>query len=346
MEQPNHNPGSTARVYWRVEGSLADLTTVRPIAFFTWNAQTFLERWVRRGLVLLMALLRPFLYAVHRKFATRVVHTVLRGISRDRLDLLGEEYFKYKLLPYLKVDGIEQLKTRLDAGDEIVLVSQGLEHVMRPLAQHLGVRWLIANRLEFRDGIATGRLLEPVVRPRGLFAGISGSGPDGSRAPERLVHDLGIPKRGCSGVRDHSCRPPESSPQTTDSLFRWCSPHRSTLGSPGAFAGKHIMLIGVTGFIGKVWLVNTLMELPEIGRIHLLIRRQKSNPAIRRFEKMVEESPVFDPLYSRYGADLSQFLRERVEVVEGDVCAPEWASRPKSVKVCRRISISSSTARA
>ena len=65
------------------------------------------------------------------------------------------------------------------------------------------------------------------------------------------------------------------------------------------------MLIGVTGFIGKVWLVNTLMELPEIGRIYLLIRRQKSNPAIRRFEKLVEESPVFDPLYARYGADLS-----------------------------------------
>ena len=63
LEQPNHNPSSSARVYWRVEGSLADLTTVRPVAFFTWNAQTFLERWVRRGLVLLMAVLRPFLYA-------------------------------------------------------------------------------------------------------------------------------------------------------------------------------------------------------------------------------------------------------------------------------------------
>ena len=78
------------------------MTTVRPVAFFTWNAQTFLERWVRRGLVLVMAVLRPFLYAAHRVFATRVVHTVLRGISRDRLDLLGEEYFKYKLQPYLK----------------------------------------------------------------------------------------------------------------------------------------------------------------------------------------------------------------------------------------------------
>ena len=45
------------------------------------------------------------------------------------------------------------------------------------------------------------------------------------------------------------------------------------------------MLIGVTGFIGKVWLANTLMELPKIGRIYLLIRRQKSNPAERRFRK-------------------------------------------------------------
>ena len=60
-------------MYWRVEGSLLELTTVRSVAFFTWNAQTFLERWVRRGLVLLMALLRPFLYAIHRAFATRVL---------------------------------------------------------------------------------------------------------------------------------------------------------------------------------------------------------------------------------------------------------------------------------
>ena len=52
-----------------------------------------------------------------------------------------------------------------------------------------------------------------------------------------------------------------------------------------AFAGKQVMLIGVTGFIGKVWLANTLLELPEIERIYLLIRRQKSNPAEQRFRE-------------------------------------------------------------
>ena len=71
----------------------------RPVAFFTWNAQTFAERFRRRGLIFLMALLRPFLYSTNRKFATRAVHTVLRGVTRDRLDLLGEEFFQYKLKP-------------------------------------------------------------------------------------------------------------------------------------------------------------------------------------------------------------------------------------------------------
>jgi thioester reductase-like protein len=321
LEQPNHNPGSAAREYWRVEGSLADLTTVRPIAFFTWNAQTFLERWVRRGLVLAMALLRPLLYAVHRTFATRVVHTVLRGISRDRLDLLGEEYFKYKLQPYLKTDGIKQLTDRLEAGEEIVLVSQGLEHVMRPLARHLRVKWIIANRLEFRDGIATGRLLEPVLRPRGLFAGISGSGADGTRAPERLVRDLGL--AGVKVLESAVVPAARKLPVAKRPIVYFDGVrHSSPFSIREALSGKQVMLIGVTGFIGKVWLVNTLMELPEIGRIYLLIRRQKSNPAQRRFERMVEESPVFDPLYARYGADLRRFLAKRVEVIEGDVCQP------------------------
>ena len=84
----------------------------------------------RRVLVFLMAALRPFLYALHRGFATRVVHSVLRGLSRDRLDLLGDEYFQYKLKPYLKPDGVTELKRLQSTGADVVLVSQGLDHVM------------------------------------------------------------------------------------------------------------------------------------------------------------------------------------------------------------------------
>ena len=322
MNALNRQPDDEARVYWRVEGSLLELTTVRPIAFFTWNVQTFAGRWIKRGLVLLMALLRPFLYAANRVFATRLVHTVLRGVSRDRLDLLGEEYFQYKLRPELKPEGVRQLRMLLAAGSEVVLVSQGLDHVMRPLARHLGARWIIANRLEFRNGIATGRLLDPVIRPRGAFARITGTGPNGERSSEQLVRDLGLsdpPVLGSAMI------PAERQVRTAGRpIVHFASARQNEpLSVRRAFAGKHILLIGVTGFIGKVWLVNTLMDLSSVGRVYLLVRRQKSNPAQRRFEKLVEGSPVFDPLFSRYGAGLGRFLSNRIEVLEGDVSKPD-----------------------
>jgi thioester reductase-like protein len=304
-------------VYWRVEGSLLDLTVVKPVAFFTWNAQTFSERFRRRGLIFLMAALRPFLYSTNRKFATRVVHTVLRGVTRDRLDLLGEEYFQYKLKPQLKARGVERVQELLRSGADVVLVGQALEHVMKPLAQHLGVGRIVANRLEFRDGVATGRLLEPVIRPRGAFALLREQNPDGRRAPKTLARQLDIALDELRGAVISSAR---QLVQRERPMVHFEGKRQSAgFSVRRALAGKHVMLIGVTGFIGKVWLANTLMDLPEIGQIYLLIRCQKSNPARRRFEKMVEESPVFDPLFEKYGPGLSDFLREKVEVVEGDV---------------------------
>jgi alcohol-forming fatty acyl-CoA reductase len=333
LQQSTHNSGwSPPRVYWRVEGSLLDLTTVKPVAFFTWNAQTFLQRWVRRGLVLLMAVLRPLLYAAHRVFATRVVHTVLRGVSRDRLDLLGEEYFQYKLKPYLKPEGVRQLTELVNSGANVALVSQVVDHVMRPLAKHLGVKEVIANRLEFRDGIATGRLLAPVIRPRGLFARIREADPNGCRPPEQLVRDLGFANTEALNAATFSAE--RQKQVLTRPIVHFDSRRQvHPLSVRSTLTGRHIMLIGVTGFIGKVWLVNLLSDLPELGRIYLLIRSQKSNSALRRFEKIVEESPVFDPLHERYGAHLVRFLAERVEVVEGDASqaglglAPEVADR-------------------
>jgi thioester reductase-like protein len=313
-------------LYWRVEGSLLELTTVRPVAFFTWNAQKFTERWLRRGTVLVMAALRPFLYVLNRTFATRVVYSILRGVSRDRLDLLGNEYFDYKLKPQLKPEGVEQLKKAVASGAEVVLVSQGLEYVMRPLAQHLDVNWMVANRLDFRDGIATGRLLGPVIRPRGMFARVSSAGPDGTRSTERLARDL--------GVRPEVIQRAVVSAQRTNPVverpivqFERDRPD-APLSVRAAFRGKHIMLIGVTGFIGKVWLANTLMDLTEVGQIYLLIRRQKSNPAQSRFEKLIDESPVFDPLYTKYSHKLLQFINERVQVIEGDVSQPAFGVDP------------------
>src|ERR1700687_2169528 len=99
MAQPGSNPKGVSPVtrtgpasFWRVEGSLLELGAMRPVGFFTWNSQSFSERWARRAGMAAMALARPFAYAANRTFATRFLHTLLRGVSQDRLALLGVEY--------------------------------------------------------------------------------------------------------------------------------------------------------------------------------------------------------------------------------------------------------------
>jgi alcohol-forming fatty acyl-CoA reductase len=309
------------RTFWRVEGSLLNFSAVRPVAYFTWNAQSFSERWQRRGLLALTALFRPLLFAIDRIFATRVLHTLLRGISRDRLDLLGEEYFNYVLKPKLKPRGVASLREAIARGENIVLVSQGLEHVMRPLAQHLGVKWFVANRLEFRDGLATGRLLSPVIRPRQVLARFVGSNPDGSIFPGKLARKLGFP--GLLTLRKAIIPAQRILPQVSRPTVVF-GPHQelSSLSVHRSFIGKNILLIGFTGFIGKVWLAKVLQEIPEVGKVYLLIRRQRSTTAQRRFEKIIEESPIFEPLHEKYGEGIWQFMSEKIEIVEGDISRP------------------------
>jgi thioester reductase-like protein len=314
-----------------VEGSLVDLGAVRGVAYFTWNSHTFAGRGARRGGTLALALLRPFLYATNRVFATRVLHTPLAGVTRDRLDSLGEEYFEYILKKQLKAAGVERLKATVSekGAGNVVLVSQALEHVMRPLAQYLGVGRLVSNRLEFRDGIATGRLLDPVIRPRGPVAWAFRRSPDGRVPADRLLKNLGLaadPERLAGAIRPAGR--PEAANHRALVVFNG-KKQSEPLSVRRTLAGKNILLIGVTGFIGKVWLAQLLNEVPQIGKIYLLIRRQRTTTAQRRFEKIFEESPVFDPLQERLGERFTEFVSEHVEVLEGDVSQPGLGIAPE-----------------
>jgi alcohol-forming fatty acyl-CoA reductase len=328
----SHTPNAT---FWRVEGSLLNLGAVRPVAFFTWNAQSFSERWMRRGGVALLAMIRPLLYAFDRIFATRALHTLLRGVSRDRLDLLGEEYFNYVLKPKLKPNGVANLKEAQARGARIVLVSQGLDHVMRPLARHLGVERLIANRLEFRDGLATGRLLSPVIRPRQALARIIGGKPDGRVTPKRLARNLGFSHH--REMLDNAVIPAGRQVVTlnTPTVIFEARKQDEELSVRGALSGKRVLLIGFTGFIGKVWLAKILEEIPEITKVYLLIRRQRSTTARRRFEKIVAESPLFEKLHARHGDDFGAFLSEKIDVIEGDVTQPGLGIEPATFERMR-----------
>ncbi|MFZ5895650.1 MAG: AMP-binding protein [Myxococcota bacterium] len=88
------------------------------------------------------------------------------------------------------------------------------------------------------------------------------------------------------------------------------------------FANKTLVVVGGTGFLGKVWLSFILTRFPELGRIYLVVRPKGGCTAEQRFERDVLGSEVFAPLRERYGAGYADFLRSKVYPVAGDVVQP------------------------
>ena len=68
--------------------------------------------------------------------------------------------------------------------------------------------------------------------------------------------------------------------------------------------GSRLLVTGVTGFLGKVWVAMMLDHASEIGRMVVLIRGRRGESAEQRFARIVERSPAFRPLRERWGAEL------------------------------------------
>ena len=85
---------------------------------------------------------------------------------------------------------------------------------------------------------------------------------------------------------------------------------------------RALLLIGCTGFVGKVALSMLLDRYPDVGRIFILVRPGMGNSAQERFFSKVATSPVFDPLRKRHGERYLDFLAEKVAPIPGDIGRP------------------------
>src|SRR5207245_9075746 len=83
------------------------------------------------------------------------------GQSEDRRRFLAEEMSEEVLKPSMFEGPYDLLAESRRAGLTNVLVSGALDFTIAPLAQHLGVDDVLANRMEFKGGIATGKLIPP-----------------------------------------------------------------------------------------------------------------------------------------------------------------------------------------
>lgn len=152
-----------AASYFDVDGTLVSTNLVHPTAFYLLNQATPAQTLRRLGKALLRAPSMAVAELVDRRMFNELLFAAYEGMSEDRIVLLADEVFEKVIRPSLFRASLDLIQKSRDAGHEIVLVSGALEPVLRHLADHLGGATIIGNRLEMKDGIATGKLLMPVV---------------------------------------------------------------------------------------------------------------------------------------------------------------------------------------
>ncbi len=95
------------------------------------------------------------------------------------------------------------------------------------------------------------------------------------------------------------------------------------------YQGKHVMLIGTTGFLAKVML-GMLLERFSVGRIYCMIRPTKSKTAEDRFNEDVLGSPMMEPIRRRFGKSFDAYVRDQCEAVAGDLAKPDLGLEPRT----------------
>lgn len=152
-----------AASYFDVDGTLVATNLVHPTLFYLVNQPTPVQTAFRVGRALLRAPSMALAELVDRRTFNELLYNTYAGMSEDRLLLLAEEAFKKVLLPSLYPAAKSLVDQNLRAGHRIILISGALDWIAQHLANHLGAHEIIANRLEMKDRVATGKLLKPVV---------------------------------------------------------------------------------------------------------------------------------------------------------------------------------------
>ncbi len=149
--------------YFDVDGTLVATNVIHPTLFYLANQPTPLATLGRLGRAFMRAPTMALAELVDRRMFNELLYGVYEGISEDRLLLLAEEVFDDVLKPSIFPGARALVERSREDGRKVVFVSGALDFVIQLLADYLGADEVIANRLEIKNGFATGKLLKPVV---------------------------------------------------------------------------------------------------------------------------------------------------------------------------------------
>jgi len=176
--------------YFDVDGTLVATNLLHPTLFYLANQKTPLHSVRRIGAALLRG---PSLFAAEvwdRRLFNEALFALYEGMTEDRLLILADEAFDKVLKRSLFVEA-KALVQRCRAQGDVILVSGALDFLMQRLCDHLGATGVIANKLEIKDGVATGRIQRPVV-----------AGPEKARLIREHAHAHGHDLADCFAYSD------------------------------------------------------------------------------------------------------------------------------------------------
>ncbi|MFH0940157.1 MAG: HAD-IB family hydrolase [Planctomycetota bacterium] len=144
--------------YCDVDGTLAATHIVTPLIWFKRRQLGASERWLWLASLGLRAPWWLGLDCVNRSASNRAIYSSYAGLSCEKTKSLAKECFESYIWPRLFPQALERLAALRHSGHSLVLVTGGLDFLMRPLAEQLQAEAL-APELEERDGVFTGALL-------------------------------------------------------------------------------------------------------------------------------------------------------------------------------------------
>ncbi|MBF5043838.1 HAD-IB family hydrolase [Aggregicoccus sp. 17bor-14] len=149
--------------FYDVDGTLVRTNVVHVYSYYAMNRGSLLGMAGRSLAVGASLPLFGALDTFNRKVFNEFFYRYYAGLSEDRLIEVAEDMFEDVLKPAL----FEQTQDLIDearrSGCRIVLVTGALDFTMRPLARYLGADDLIANKMQYVGGVATGKVIPPII---------------------------------------------------------------------------------------------------------------------------------------------------------------------------------------
>ena len=152
-----------AAAFYDLDGTLLSTNLVHTFGFYARNDQGILRSLGRTAATLLGIPLFLATDVYSRKVFNDLFFKWYRNQSEDRLRFLSQDLFDEVIKPSIYSGTMELLDKSRSLGLRQVVVTGALDLSIQPLLRHLGIEEYVANRLEFVDGVATGRLVPPVM---------------------------------------------------------------------------------------------------------------------------------------------------------------------------------------